>query len=206
MQQHGPAGRIVRFGSFEVDLQEGRLTKAGIRIRLQGQPLQILVLLLQSPGQLVTREEIRQKLWSRDTFVEFDDALNTAVRKLRAALNDSADNPRFLETVPRRGYRFVAPVVWMPEPAAVAAMESGVRRLPHNFYLRFYFWLAAALIVAGAATLGYRHSRRFCQHDGRSGVRRYLEDGTGRFPAAIAVFECALRQRSGEDVAANDPS
>jgi len=160
MQQHGPAGRIVRFGSFEVDLQEGRLTKAGIRIRLQGQPLQILVLLLQSPGQLVTREEIRQKLWSRDTFVEFDDALNTAVRKLRAALNDSADNPRFLETVPRRGYRFVAPVVWMPEPAAVAAMESGVRRLPHNFYLRFYFWLAAALIVAGAATLGYRHFRR----------------------------------------------
>ncbi|HEY6303351.1 MAG TPA: winged helix-turn-helix domain-containing protein [Terriglobales bacterium] len=158
MQQHGPAGRIVRFGSFEVDLQEGRLTKAGIRIRLQGQPLQILVLLLQSPGQLVTREEIRERLWSRDTFVEFDDALNTAVRKLRAALNDSADNPRFLETVPRRGYRFVAPVVWMPEPAAVAPIESGVRRLRNHFYL--YSWLAAALIVAGAATLGYRHFRR----------------------------------------------
>jgi eukaryotic-like serine/threonine-protein kinase len=155
MQHHGPASRIVRFGSFEVDLQEGRLTKAGIRIRLQGQPLQILVLLLQSPGQVVTREEIRQKLWSRDTFVEFDDALNTAVRKLRAALNDSADNPRFLETVPRRGYRFVAPVVWMPEPAAVAPIESGVRR-----YSYFYFWLAAALIVAGAATLEYRHFRR----------------------------------------------
>jgi DNA-binding winged helix-turn-helix (wHTH) protein/tetratricopeptide (TPR) repeat protein len=153
MQQRRPAGRIVRFGSFEVDLQEGKLTKAGIRIRLQGQPLQILVLLLQSPGQLVTREEIRQKLWSRDTFVEFDDALNTAVRKLRAALNDSADNPRFLETVPRRGYRFVAPVVWMPAPAALAPIESGVRR-------HFYFWLAAALMVAGAATLGYRHFRR----------------------------------------------
>ena len=101
---------MFRFGSFEVDVQEGRLTKSGVRIRLQEQPFQILVLLLERPGQLVTREEIRQRLWSDDTFVEFDDALNTAVRKLRTALSDSADNPRFLETVPRRGYRFVAPV------------------------------------------------------------------------------------------------
>src|SRR5579864_8312887 len=107
--------RIVRFGSFEADLQEARLSKGGIRIRLQEQPFQILVLLLERPGQVVTREEIRQKLWSNDTFVEFDDALNTAVRKLRTALNDSADNPRFLETVPRRGYRFVAPVSLLPE-------------------------------------------------------------------------------------------
>src|ERR1700679_3600437 len=110
MQQGKPAGRVVRFGSFEADFGEGKLTKGGIRIRLQKQPLQILALLLERPGQVVTREEIQQKLWSRDTFVEFDDALNTAVRKLRAALNDSADNPRFLETVPRRGYRFIAPV------------------------------------------------------------------------------------------------
>src|SRR5208282_369424 len=152
MQQHEPEGRIVRFGSFEVDLQEGKLTKAGVRIHLQGQPLQILVLLLEHPGQLVAREEIRQKLWSQDTFVEFDDALNTAVRKLRTALNDAADNPRFLETVPRRGYRFVAPVAWTPAAQVAAPIQSGVRRLPHNFYLRFYFLLAAALIVAGAAT------------------------------------------------------
>jgi DNA-binding winged helix-turn-helix (wHTH) protein/Tfp pilus assembly protein PilF len=108
------AARIIRFGAFEADLHEGRLTKAGVRIRLQEQPFQILALLLDRPGQLVTREEIRQKLWTRDTFVEFDDALNTAVRKLRAALNDSADNPRFLETVPRRGYRFLAPVFVAP--------------------------------------------------------------------------------------------
>ncbi len=103
-------GRKCRFGVFEVDFQENILRKAGVRIRLQDQPFQILVLLLERPGQLVTREEIRQKLWSDNTFVEFDDALNTAVRKLRTALSDSADNPRFLETVPRRGYRFVAPV------------------------------------------------------------------------------------------------
>jgi eukaryotic-like serine/threonine-protein kinase len=155
MQQGKPVGRIVRFGSFEADFQEGKLTKAGIRIRLQEQPLQILALLLERPGQLVTREEIRQRLWSRDTFVEFDDALNTAVRKLRAALNDSADNPRFLETVPRRGYRFVAPVAWTPELEAVAPIG---RRAPRHKYL----WLgcAAALIVAVAAVGGYRRFHR----------------------------------------------
>ncbi len=153
--QQGPAGRIVRFGSFEVDLQEGKLTKGGIRIRLQEQPLRILVLLLERPGQLVTREEIRQKLWSQDTFVEFDDALNTAVGKLRAALNDSADNPRFLETVPRRGYRFVAPVAWTPEAPVMVPIKFPV---PQHKYL--YLWLAAALIVAGAAVGGYRHFHR----------------------------------------------
>jgi eukaryotic-like serine/threonine-protein kinase len=155
MQQGGPAGRIVRFGSFEADFQEGKLTKGGVRIRLQEQPLQILALLLERPGQLVTREEIRQKLWSRDTFVEFDDALNTAVRKLRAALNDSADNPRFLETVPRRGYRFVAPVAWTPELQSVTPISQ---RAPRRTYLWFGF--AAALIVAVVSVGGYRHLHR----------------------------------------------
>jgi DNA-binding winged helix-turn-helix (wHTH) protein/tetratricopeptide (TPR) repeat protein len=153
MQQGRPAGRIVRFGSFEADFGEGKLTKGGIRIRVQDQPLQILALLLEHPGQLVTREEIRQRLWSCDTFVEFDDALNTAVRKLRAALNDSADNPRFLETVPRRGYRFIAPVAWMQEPQAAAPVRYRIGRRP-------YLWSAAALIVAAAAVGGYRRLHR----------------------------------------------
>lgn len=122
MPEGGPKAQIVRFGTFEADLREGRLSKAGIRIRLQEQPFQILALLLERPGQLVTREEIREKLWAKDTFVEFDDALNTAVRKLRVGLNDSADNPRFLETIPRRGYRFLAPVV--PVEPAVAIVVS----------------------------------------------------------------------------------
>ncbi len=100
MQQHQPTGRFVHFGLFEADLQERKLTKSGYQIRLQEQPFRILALLLERPGHLVTREQIRQRLWSHDTFVEFDDALNTAVRKLRECLNDSADNPRFLETVP----------------------------------------------------------------------------------------------------------
>ncbi|MFZ0953185.1 MAG: winged helix-turn-helix domain-containing protein [Candidatus Sulfotelmatobacter sp.] len=153
MQQGRPAGRVVRFGSFEADFQEGKLTKAGFRIHLQEQPLQILALLLERPGQIVTREEIRQKLWSRDTFVEFDDALNTAVRKLRAALNDSADNPRFLETVPRRGYRFIAPVAWTPELQTAAPSEAPVKR--RVSWLR-YVWPGVALIVAVAAVGGYR--------------------------------------------------
>jgi DNA-binding winged helix-turn-helix (wHTH) protein/tetratricopeptide (TPR) repeat protein len=153
MQEHGQAGRFVRFGSFEADLQEGKLTKMGSRVRLQEQPFRILAQLLERPGQLVTREEIRQKLWSHDTYVGFDDALNTAVRKLREALNDSADNPRFLETVPRRGYRFVAPVDWPPEPQAAATINSHTRRYP-------YLWLAAALMVAGIAAAGFWHLRR----------------------------------------------
>jgi eukaryotic-like serine/threonine-protein kinase len=153
MQGHGQAGRFVRFGSFEADLQEGKLTKMGSRIRLQEQPFRILAQLLERPGQLVTREEIRQKLWSQDTFVGFDDALNTAVRKLREALNDSADNPRFLETVPRRGYRFVAPVDLPPEQQAAAPIGSRARRHP-------YLWLAAALIAASTAIAGYWYLRR----------------------------------------------
>ena len=88
MQTRGSSSRIVRFGTFEVDLLEGRLTRSGLRVRLQGQPFQILALLLERAGEVVTREEIRQKLWSDQTFVEFDDALNTAVGKLRAAIGD----------------------------------------------------------------------------------------------------------------------
>ncbi len=104
------AGRIVRFGVFEVDLTAGELRKSGARIRLQEQPFQLLALLLQRPGDVVTREELRQKLWPADTFVDFDHSLNTAINKVREALGDSASSPRYLETLARRGYRFLAPV------------------------------------------------------------------------------------------------
>src|SRR5215469_10584315 len=97
-QQQRLVSRFVRFGIFEVDLQERTLTKAGGRVHLQEQPLRILTLLLERPCELVTREEIRDQVWQRDIFVGFDAALNTAMRKLREALNDSAENPRFLET------------------------------------------------------------------------------------------------------------
>ena len=105
-----PLSRLSRFGSFELDLATGELRKSGVRIKLQEQPFQVLRALVERPGEVVTREELRERLWPGDTFVEFDDGLNTAVRKIRQALGDSADNPRFVETLPRRGYRFIAPV------------------------------------------------------------------------------------------------
>jgi TolB-like protein/tetratricopeptide (TPR) repeat protein len=100
----------VRFGAFEADMRSGELYKYGLRIKLQDQPFQLLALLLERPGDVITREELRQKLWSADTFVDFDVGLNTAVKRLRDALGDSAENVCFIETLPRRGYRFIAPV------------------------------------------------------------------------------------------------
>jgi cholera toxin transcriptional activator len=102
--------RIARFGPFELDLSAGELRKNGRKLRLQEQPFQILALLLEHAGELVTREELRQKLWPADTFVDFDHGLNTAVNKLREILGDSASSPRYIETVARRGYRFIAPL------------------------------------------------------------------------------------------------
>lgn len=105
-----PAKRTLRFGIYEADLAAGELRKNGRKIRLQEQPFQILALLLEHPGEVVTREEIQQKLWPSDTFVDFDHGLNTAINKIRTALGDSAVNPRFVETLAKRGYRFLAPV------------------------------------------------------------------------------------------------
>ena len=102
--------RRVRFDAFEVDMHSGEVRKHGIRLKLHRQPFQVLTLLLEHPGDLVTREELRQKLWPGDTFVDFDTGLNSAVKKLRDALCDSAEEPRYIETLPRRGYRFIAPV------------------------------------------------------------------------------------------------
>jgi Tol biopolymer transport system component/DNA-binding winged helix-turn-helix (wHTH) protein len=103
--------QILRFGTFEVDLRLGELRKSGIRIKLTGQPFQILLILLEHPGDLVTREQLQGRLWPSDTFVDFDRGLNAAINRVREALGDSAENPRFVETLPRRGYRFIAPVV-----------------------------------------------------------------------------------------------
>jgi len=106
----GRVGGRIFAGQFEIDVGTGELYKSGRRIALQEKPFRILSILLQRPGELVTREELQSQLWSVDTHVEFDEGLNTAIRKLRTAFGDSADNPRFIETVPRRGYRFIAPV------------------------------------------------------------------------------------------------
>jgi len=123
--------RIVRFGVFEADLQAGELRKSGIRIRLQEQPFQVLALLLEHPGDVVTRENLREKLWPADTFVDFDHSLNTAINKIREALGDSAGNPRFVETLARRGYRFIAPVQADHKPAsALGSPATDNSRIP----------------------------------------------------------------------------
>jgi DNA-binding winged helix-turn-helix (wHTH) protein len=104
------SGRVIRFGVFEADLTEGELRKSGIKLRLSGQPFQVLAVLLERAGEVVTREELQQKLWASDTFVDFDHSLNTAINRVRDVLGDSASNPRYVETLARRGYRFIAPI------------------------------------------------------------------------------------------------
>src|SRR5579885_2651245 len=101
---------LFRFDPFEVDATAGQLRKHGLKLRLSGQPLEILIMLLEHPGAVVTREEIRQRLWSSETFVDFEHSLNKAINKLRQALSDSSDKPTYIETLPRRGYRFLQPV------------------------------------------------------------------------------------------------
>jgi len=112
--------RRTRFGAFEVDVRSGEVHKHGIRLKLQDQPFHVLALLLEHPGDVVTREELRLKLWTADTFVDFDTGLNSAIKKLRDALGDSAEEPRYIETLPRRGYRFIAHVENGDSPASAA--------------------------------------------------------------------------------------
>lgn len=117
--------KIIRFGLFEVDLDTRELRKSGFRIKLQGQPFQILTMLLARPGAIVTREELQKNLWPSDTFVDFDLSLNSAVKKLRQALNDDAENPRFVETLYRRGYRFIGPVEGPAGIEPIQSLENG---------------------------------------------------------------------------------
>ena len=105
-----PAEDVIRFGLFELNLKAGQLTRNGTKLRLPQQPLQLLAVLLERPGEILTRDELRQRLWSSDVFVDFDHGLNKSIQKLRDALGDSATSPRYIETIPRVGYRFIAPV------------------------------------------------------------------------------------------------
>src|SRR5438309_11336841 len=148
---------ILRFGVFEVDVRAGELRKQGVRFKLQEQPFHVLTVLLQRPGEVVTREELRSENWSADTFVDFDNSLNTAINKLREALGDSADNPRFIETLPRRGYRFITPVTSEDrEASATGAAAVSDKRA----------WKTAAImagVLAAAVSAGglYWRSHRF---------------------------------------------
>jgi DNA-binding winged helix-turn-helix (wHTH) protein len=131
-QNPGSDGRLLRFGVFELDLEAGELRKNGRRVRLQGQPFQVLVALIENAGRVVTRDDLRDKIWPADTFVDFDHSLNTAVNKIRESLGDSASSPRFVETLARRGYRFIAPVdgVAMPASSLTEALQVPATPIP----------------------------------------------------------------------------
>ncbi len=153
---------VVRFATFQVDLRSGELRKQGVKIKVQEQPFRVLTVLLQRPGEVVTREELRNQNWPPDTFVDFENSLNTAINKLRDALGDSADNPRFIETLPRRGYRFIAPVISdQQEKSPVPAEESkvGDEQLGKNPRTRRWLVLAAVAVLA-LLTLAYVTIRR----------------------------------------------
>jgi len=161
---------IVSFGPFEVDLQTQELKKGGVRLRLPGQSFQILTILLKQPGQLVPRDELRQALWPAETFVDFEKGINAAITRLREALGDSAENPRYVETLPRRGYRFIAPVDGSsnPTPGNPAAAETTVvsvsagSRKPGKYLSRSrilgYSVAALFLLMAGSVLLIFRNA------------------------------------------------
>jgi len=154
----GNLTEVVRFGVYEVDPRAGELRRNGVKVKIQEQPYQVLALLLERPGEVVTREELKRRLWPADTFVDFDHSLNAAIKRLRDALRDSADNPRFVETLARRGYRFLAPVagslpanvtLGLPAPPTAARNRNRAR------------WIAGIVVLAGACiSVGFHIGNR----------------------------------------------
>lgn len=158
MQVPATERQFARFGSFEVDLTTRELRNHGRRIKLQEKPFQVLALLLDQPGELVTREEFRHRLWPVDTFVDFEHGINTAIKKLREALEDNAEEPRYIETLPRRGYRFIASVEETLLAGAVPAPQTWkrlrvLRTSPQTYFRHWYVLLLGAVLVAVAALL-----------------------------------------------------
>jgi TolB-like protein/DNA-binding winged helix-turn-helix (wHTH) protein/Tfp pilus assembly protein PilF len=151
MTESGAVPRIVRFAAFEFDLGTGELRKHGLRIKLSGQPIDVLVMLLQHAGEVVTREELQKRLWRADTYVDFEHSLNAAIKRLRVALGDSADAPRFIETLARQGYRFIAPLS-QPDPTGRERTGSDVPEAavhnPKPIRRRRTVLMAAAAIAA----------------------------------------------------------
>ncbi len=158
MVENASSPQTVRFGVYEVDLRAGELRRKGRKLKLQEQPFQVLALLLERPGEVVTREALREKLWPADTFVEFDHSLNTAISKIREALGDLADNPRFVETLPRRGYRFIAPVEELGQASEPEATMP-VPPLPWWRTTRRPFWSAVLLALVIGAALWFQFLR-----------------------------------------------
>src|SRR5438552_7201946 len=179
---------ILRFGVFEVDVRSGELRRQGVRIKLQEQPFHVLTVLLQRPGELVTREELRSESWPADTFVDFDNGLNTAINKLREALGDSADSPRFIETLPRRGYRFIAPVTGEDGTTRGAAAGVSAPWPPSSRKIAVTAAIAVLAVgIVGGLLWRARQARRLTEKD--TIVLGDFANSTGD-----AVFDGTLRE------------
>jgi Tol biopolymer transport system component/DNA-binding winged helix-turn-helix (wHTH) protein len=199
-----PLGDLVRFSVFELDLRSGELRKAGVRIGLQDQSLRILTRLLETPGLLVTRDELRQTLWAADTFVDFERGLNTAVRRLRDSLGDSAETPRFIETLPRKGYRFIAPVA--SADAAAEAPGDRAAATPPRPQSRVLALGGITLIVTLASSAAFWFGRVQVPEDSGSWSDfTQLTDAAGEETAPSlapdgASFAYASRHRGSWDI------
>ena len=205
---HSP--RLVRFGTFEVDLPAGELRKSGVKLRLTGQPFQVLTILLERPGEVVTREELQKRLWP-DTFVDVDHNLNTAINKIREVLGDSAESPRFVETLPRRGYRFVAPVEGTHTTEVPGG--SGVRQESRMVWIRrTSIPFVVLVLLAAAGFFIYRRLQSPASLAQRTLTRLTFDDGLqigatwspdGRFLAyssnRVGKFDIWVQQVSGGD-------
>ncbi len=181
-----------RFGQFEVDLSTGELRKNGLRLHIQEQPSRILAALLERPGELVTREELRERLWPGETYVDFERSLNAAVAKLRQVLLDSAEQPRYVETVARRGYRLIAPVEAILPALETASLPSDSTTVPidgltHQHKWERLFWPAAALVTLAVVAGAWYSSKPRPVDSRESAIMRFVvspPDGTRIHPAS----------------------
>lgn len=182
-------GDCIRFGLFELDPATGDLRREGRPVRLQPQPARVLALLASRPGEVVTREELRQEIWNDGTFVDFERGLNFCISQIRTALNDSADSPRFIETLPRRGYRFIAPVAPRAvSPPSVPAISVPPRRIPKWRVAAAGLGIVAIVLIALLAASG-RDSRirvAVVPFDNETGDSRYGNLGQGIADATVA--------------------
>lgn len=180
MERLAPSAHIFRFGRFEADAGRGTLSRGGSRVRLQEQPFHVLILLLERAGEIITREELRQQLWPEGTYVDFDGSLNAILKKLRAVLGDDSGNPRFIETVPRRGYRFIAPVavegvaVELPAsadggvpggPGALGVDEkASAPNVRDRVPARYLIYATFSVVILVLTVLGWYVRRDFSRH------------------------------------------
>jgi DNA-binding winged helix-turn-helix (wHTH) protein len=157
MPTTSPLPAIFQFGVFQLDLNAGELHKAGIKVKLQDQPFRVLAVLVEHAGQVVTRDELRQKVWPSNVYVDFDQGLNNAIKKVREALGDAADSPRLIETVARHGYRFISPVSAVPAPPPPTPGPARITRFPESNCNRLDCGSPRRCRVLGVASIGQAH-------------------------------------------------